>query len=100
MTDHYRITLAQLNPTVGDLKGNAAKALDAWRQGRDAGAQMVALPEMFITGYQTQDLIRRRGFILAAVAEIAALADACAGGPVLMIGGPALEGVKLHNSYY
>ncbi|MBU2359296.1 MAG: NAD+ synthase [Alphaproteobacteria bacterium] len=100
MTDHYRITLAQLNPTVGDLKGNAATALDAWRQGRDAGAQMVALPEMFITGYQTQDLIRRRGFILAAVAEIAALADACADGPVLMIGGPALEGVKLHNSYY
>ena len=100
MTDRYRITLAQLNPTVGDLTGNAAKALDAWRQGREAGAQMVALPEMFITGYQTQDLIRRKGFILEAVAAIAALAADCADGPVLMIGGPAVEGVKLHNSYY
>ncbi|MFZ3582188.1 NAD+ synthase [Loktanella sp. DJP18] len=100
MTDRYRITLAQLNPTVGDLSGNAAKALEAWRQGRDAGAQMVALPEMFITGYQTQDLIRRRGFILEAVAAIEALALNCADGPVLTIGGPGLEGVKLHNSYY
>ncbi len=100
MSDPYRITLAQLNPTVGDLAGNAAKALDAWRQGRDAGAQMVALPEMFITGYQTQDLIRRPAFVLDAVAQITALAAACADGPVLMIGGPCLDGVKLHNSYY
>ena len=74
MTDTYRITLAQLNPTVGDLAGNAAKALEAWRQGRDAGAQMVALPEMFITGYQTQDLVRRNAFILDAVAAIEKLA--------------------------
>jgi NAD+ synthase len=100
MTDTYRITLAQLNPTVGDLAGNAAKALDAWRQGRDAGAQMVALPEMFITGYQTQDLVRRNAFILDAVAAIEKLAAACADGPILMIGGPAVEGVKLHNCYY
>ncbi len=100
MTDQYRITLAQLNPTVGDLAGNAAKALEAWRKGRDAGAQMVALPEMFITGYQTQDLIRRKGFILDAVAVIEGLAAECADGPILMIGGPAIEGAKLHNSYY
>ena len=51
MSDRFRITLGQLNPTVGDLAGNAALARDAWQQGRDAGADLVALPEMFITGY-------------------------------------------------
>ena len=37
MADRFRLTLAQLNPTVGDLEGNAALALDAWQQGREAG---------------------------------------------------------------
>ncbi|SEM69495.1 NAD+ synthase [Loktanella fryxellensis] len=100
MSDRYRITLAQLNPTVGDLAGNAAQALDAWRQGRDAGAQMVALPEMFVTGYQTQDLVRRAAFVAHAERTIAGLAADCADGPVLVIGGPALVGGVLHNSYY
>ena len=51
MTNRFRITLGQLNPTVGDLAGNKAKALAAWEEGRAAGADFVALPEMFITGY-------------------------------------------------
>ncbi|RYH02147.1 NAD+ synthase [Salipiger sp. IMCC34102] len=100
MTDRFRITLAQLNPTVGDLDGNAARARAAWELGRDAGADLVALPEMFLTGYQTQDLIRRAGFILDAVAQVEALAAACADGPALMIGAPGMNGVRLHNSYY
>ena len=49
MADTFRITLCQLNPTVGDIAGNAALARDAWEQGREAGADLVALPEMFIT---------------------------------------------------
>ncbi|MBS1304052.1 NAD+ synthase [Loktanella sp. SALINAS62] len=100
MSENYRITLAQLNPTVGDLDGNAALAFDAWQQGKAAGADLVALPEMFITGYQTQDMIRRAGFILAAIDAIKALALRCADGPALAIGGPGMEGVRLHNSYY
>lgn len=101
MTDRFRLTLAQLNPTVGDISGNAARALDAWRQGKDAGADLVALPEMFITGYQTQDLILKPAFVRAAVDAIDALAADCADGPALAIGGPCpgADG-KLHNSYY
>ena len=49
MTNRFRITLAQMNPTVGDLAGNAALAKRAWDEGRAAGADFVALPEMFIT---------------------------------------------------
>jgi len=101
MADRFRITLAQLNPTVGDVAGNAAKARAAWEQGKAAGADLVALPEMFLTGYQAQDLIMKPAFVAAVRAELAALAEACADGPALSIGGPAVgEDLKLHNSYF
>ena len=83
MTDRFRITLGQLNPTVGDLPGNAAKARDAWAQARAAGAQLLALPEMFITGYQTQDLVLKPGFTRDAMAAIEGLARDCADGPAI-----------------
>ena len=73
MADRFRLTLAQLNPTVGDIEGNAAKARAAWQQGREAGADLVALTEMFITGYQTQDLILKPAFQRAAIEAIEAL---------------------------
>ncbi|MAU50815.1 MAG: NAD+ synthase [Roseovarius sp.] len=100
MADRFRLTLAQLNPTVGDLAGNAAQALRAWEEGRAAGADLVALPEMFVTGYQTQDLVLKPAFHQAAIATIEALARDCAEGPALALGGPALEGVGLYNAYY
>ena len=100
MPDRFRLTLAQLNPTVGDLDGNAALARRAWEEGRDAGADLVALPEMFITGYNTQDLVMKPAFHQAAIAAIEGLARDCADGPALAIGGPALEGAALHNAYY
>ncbi|GGH35800.1 NAD+ synthase [Cribrihabitans marinus] len=99
MADRFRITCAQLNPVVGDLAGNAAKARAAWEQGRDAGADLVALPEMFITGYNCQDLVMKPAFHQAAIAETRALAKECADGPALAVGGPWLEGVDLCNAY-
>ena len=100
MQQTFRLTLAQLNPTVGALAANAALARAAWQTGRDAGAQMVAFPEMFITGYQTQDLILKPAFVAAAVAALEQLARDCADGPALGIGGPCLKGGRLHNAYY
>ncbi|KGM86681.1 NAD+ synthetase [Roseovarius mucosus DSM 17069] len=100
MGDRFRLTLAQLNPTVGDLAGNARIARAAWEEGRAAGADLVALPEMFITGYNTQDLVQKPAFHQAAIAAIEALARDCAEGPALAIGGPALEGIGLYNAYY
>ena len=43
MTDRFRLTIAQLNPTLGDLPGNAALAFGAWQQAQAAGAQMLAM---------------------------------------------------------
>ncbi|HEX9859455.1 MAG TPA: NAD+ synthase [Paracoccaceae bacterium] len=100
MADTFRLTLAQLNPTMGDIDANAAQARKAWAAGREAGAQMVALTEMFITGYQTQDLILKPVFVARAMQAIARLAKDCADGPALGIGGPHLKGGKLYNAYY
>ncbi|MEX0303517.1 MAG: NAD+ synthase [Leisingera sp.] len=99
MADRFRVTLAQLNPTVGDLAGNAAKAKAAWEEGRKAGADLVALPEMFITGYNTQDLVMKPAFHKAAIAEVEKLAADCAEGPALAIGSPWVEGGRLYNAY-
>ena len=99
--DRFRITLAQLNPTVGDLAGNAATAKAAWDEGRAAGADVVALPEMFLTGYQTQDLVLKPAFVADALGHMERLAEEVADGPDLLIGGPyATPDGKLHNSYF
>ena len=100
MADTFRITLGQLNPTVGDLPGNAAKARAAWEQARQAGADMLALPEMFITGYQTQDLVLKAAFTEDAMAQIETLAAECADGPAIGIGGPYATQGKLYNAWW
>ncbi|PTX57454.1 NAD+ synthase [Litoreibacter ponti] len=99
MSDTFRLTLAQLNPTVGDFAGNAAKAREAWAAAKDAGAQMVALPEMFLTGYQVQDLSMKPIFTETAMAAAAQLARDCADGPAMGIGHPAFVDGKLYNVY-
>ncbi|PVA05226.1 NAD+ synthase [Thalassorhabdomicrobium marinisediminis] len=100
MSTRFRLTMAQLNPTVGDIAGNAEKARIAWEQGRDAGADLVMLPEMFLVGYQTQDLVTKPVFEQDAMAELEVLAAACADGPMLAIGGPLREETRLHNAYF
>ncbi|WP_116130809.1 NAD+ synthase [Tropicimonas sp. IMCC34043] len=95
----FRVTLAQLNPTVGALADNAAKARDAWVQGRDAGADLVILPEMFLTGYQAQDLMMRPAFIADCARHLDLLAADCADGPTLGIGLPQMNGAELFNAY-
>ena len=100
MVQTFRLTLAQLNPTVGDLAGNCDLAVAAWQEGRAAGAGLVALTEMFITGYQTQDLIQKPAFQQAALAALQSLAERTADGPALGIGGPAVRGGRLFNAWH
>ena len=99
MSGKFRLTMAQLNPVVGDLAGNRAKALAAHRAGRAAGADFVALPEMFLAGYQPQDLVLKPAFTAHAMAEVRALAADCADGPPLGIGLPWAESGRLYNVY-
>jgi NAD+ synthase (glutamine-hydrolysing) len=69
-----RIALAQVNPTVGDLGGNAALVLEAAREAQRAGAGLLLLPEMVLTGYPVEDLALRPSFQDAAREALDALA--------------------------
>ena len=100
MADHFRLTLAQLNPVMGDFAANAELAFQAWLAGRDAGAQMVALSEMFLTGYQTQDMVMKPAFTRAAMQAVAALAVRIVDGPALGIGAPHAQDGQLYNAYH
>lgn len=95
----FRLTLAQLNPTVGALEQNARAARAAWETARTAGADMIALPEMFLTGYQTQDLVQRPAFLADVERVLADLAAVCAEGPALAIGVPFAGPAGLLNTY-
>ncbi|HUF84202.1 MAG TPA: NAD+ synthase [Acidimicrobiia bacterium] len=61
-----RVAAAQLNLVVGDLEGNATRILTAYEQAEDAGADLVAFPELAVTGYPPEDLLLRPAFVEAA----------------------------------
>ena len=70
-----RLALAQINPTVGDLEGNAAKISRFIEQARDAGAELVLFPELALSGYPPEDLLLKEHFLRAnaeALTELAA----------------------------
>jgi NAD+ synthase (glutamine-hydrolysing) len=62
-----RVAAAQLNLVVGDLEGNAARILDAYDRADAAGADLVAFPELAITGYPPEDLLLRPAFVAQAI---------------------------------
>ena len=69
-----RLALAQVNPTVGDLAGNAALIVGSTAQAKSAGAHIVIFPEMILTGYPVEDLALRPSFQVASKNALAALA--------------------------
>jgi NAD+ synthase (glutamine-hydrolysing) len=71
-----KVALAQINTTVGDLAGNAAKILAAYRRGAEAGLDLVMAPELAITGYPPRDLLLKGRFIPQNLAILERLAKA------------------------
>jgi NAD+ synthase len=95
----FSITLAQLNPTVGDVTGNTAKARAARARAQADGADLMVLPELFIAGYPPEDLVLKPAFQSACRAAVEALARETAdGGPAVLIGTPWVEDGKLYNA--
>ncbi len=87
MTDKLKITLAQLNPVVGDIVGNVEKATAAWTRANKQGADLIVFTELFVTGYPPEDLVLKSAFADAARAATEGLAALTAdGGPGLLIG--------------
>ena len=75
----FRVALAQINPTVGDLAGNVARIRAVLEQARGVGAQLVAFPELAITGYPPEDLLFKSAFIEANLKALAEVTAATAG---------------------
>lgn len=98
-THTLKIALAQLNPIVGDLSGNAGLLKQVRAEAAASGADIVVAGELFLTGYPPEDLVLKRSFLTRArrmVDDLVALtAD---GGPALIFGAPMIDGGQLHNS--
>ncbi|HKJ24499.1 MAG TPA: nitrilase-related carbon-nitrogen hydrolase, partial [Myxococcota bacterium] len=71
-----RVALAQVNPTVGDLAGNRRLVEEAAAKAAAAGAHVVVLPELVLSGYPPMDLLERDGFVRDQLRELEALAPA------------------------
>ena len=100
MTDRLTVALAQLNPTVGDIAGNAALARKARAEAAAAGADLLLLPELFLSGYQPEDLVLKPFFLDKLEEAASALAAETAdGGPDVLLPTPWRgEGVKPRNA--
>src|SRR5689334_11049555 len=97
--DTLKIALAQLNPAVGDVTGNAAKVRRARDEAAAMGADVVAFPELFLAGYPPEDLVLKPAFQAACRSAVEALARETASGPALLVGTPWVENGKLYNAY-
>ena len=71
-----RIALAQVNPTVGDLTGNARLVIDGIERAREAAADIVCFPELVITGYPPEDLVLKASFVRDNLAQLDIIAQA------------------------
>ncbi|WP_288901410.1 NAD+ synthase [uncultured Sneathiella sp.] len=99
MTDHLKIALAQANPTLGNIDGNVMLAR-AFREEAEAfGADIVVYPELFLTGYPPEDLVKKPAFqrtVQKAMEDLAELT--LDGGPAMLMSAPMIEDGKLYNA--
>ncbi len=95
---HLKIALAQLNPVVGDLAGNAKKAAAAHVKAKTLGADLVVLPELFLNGYPPEDLVLKPAFQNATHVALENLAKTCGDGPAILIGTIWREDGHLYNA--
>ena len=99
MTSSLKIAFAQLNPTVGDVQGNLAKARKARADAAAQGADIVLFSELFIVGYPPEDLVLKPALQADARAAVEALAKETVSGPAVLIGTPWVEDGKLYNAF-
>jgi NAD+ synthase (glutamine-hydrolysing) len=71
-----RVALAQMNPTVGDISGNTEMIVAAIDRAREAGAQVLAVPELAVPGYPPEDLLLKKSFVRANIAALTPIAEA------------------------
>src|SRR3982075_2196577 len=104
-----RLSLCQINATVGDISGNLERIGEGMRAGRDAGADLILVPELAVTGYPPEDLLLREHFLADARSALDRLAEESQG-TVAVVGFPeraedvynaaaVLAGGRVHATY-
>ena len=93
-----RLALAQINPTVGDLPGNAARIIAAIDEARTAGADLFVLPELAICGYPPKDLLLEEGFVAACERTLEQIGTGHTAGITAVIGCPMSSDAGITNS--
>ena len=81
-----RVALAQINPTVGDLAGNAELIAQSVKKAQEQGANLIVFPEMIVTGYPVEDLALRPSFQAASIKAIEEIAASITGDVVAVVG--------------
>ena len=94
----FRICLAQINAVVGDLEGNAERIIRAIREAEELGADLVALPELAVTGYPPEDLVLRRSFVRDNLEALDGIRRATAGLGAAAVVGFADYRLDIHNA--
>lgn len=95
----FTLALAQMNPVVGDVRGNAAVIVEYATRAAKAGADLVLFPEMCLIGYPPEDLVLTPAFRELAMAEVEALAQATAHLTCdVLIGSVWHDGVRTYNA--
>ncbi len=96
-----RVALAQINPTVGDLAGNAGLIADSVKSAQAQGAHLIVFPEMIVTGYPVEDLALRPSFQAASIRAVQEIAATITGDIVAVVGyldqGPKNAVAVIHN---
>ena len=93
-----KIASAQLNPIVGDLAGNMAKAREAYARAKDEGADILVLPELFVIGYPPEDLVLKPAAVADCRVEALAFAKITKNGPAVIFSTPWLYRGKLYSA--
>jgi NAD+ synthase len=97
--DKFTLALAQLNPVAGDIEGNVKRAREARARAAQAGADLIAFTELYLTGYPIEDLVLKPALQLAAREACEALArDTADGGPAMLMGLPWGEPPFVYNA--
>ena len=87
--DHFRLAVAQLNPTVGDIAGNAKRVLEARSEAAEKGADLVLTSELVLAGYLPEDLVLKPAFVRSCMDATKTLAAETAdSGPAMIVGTP------------
>src|SRR5712671_4648923 len=88
MIDQLAISIAQLNPTVGDIAGNVAKLRRALAEAAEQSADLVVGTELCVAGYPPEDLVLKPAFVAACQAAVRDFARETTSGPAIIVGTP------------